>query len=142
MLILFPEGIDDKIIGRAILWKLDTFNGEPVDDKYFMDRIYTANPSDEFIFMEYAKKHGYYYKSVQAYGTNYDIVSPDGTNIKVEMSVNVPSKKQYGDGVGYEYYPYVDTLQFFSTKDGELTNKMKPNKKYGQLTSTGGFIEW
>jgi len=135
LLILFPEGNKEKIIGRAILWKLDEINGKPVENMYYMERIYTINSSDEFIFQEYAKKHGYYYKSVQAYGTDYDIVTPDG-NKSIHMSVYVDSK----NGKGYDYYPYVDTLQYFCPTDGELTNHRKRDKRYGTMTDTGGGI--
>lgn len=134
LLILFPEGREDKIMGRAILWKLDTIDGKEVDDVYFMDRIYTMNASDEFMFQEYAKRKGYYYKSVQAYGTEYDIVTPDG-NKKINMSVFVDAKQ-------YPYYPYTDTLQYYCDKDGELTNSRKSSKRYGTLTNTGGDISF
>ena len=135
LLVLFPEGRNDMIMGRAILWKLDEVDGEPVTDKYFMERIYTMNTSDEFLFQEYAKRKGYFYKSVQAYGTDYDIVTPDG-NKKVQMSVYVNSN----NGNGYSHYPYIDTLQYYCVKDGELTNRRNPDKKYGQCTDTGGGI--
>lgn len=131
MLILFPEGRQDKIIGRAILWKLDTLNGSKVDDIYYMDRIYTSNSSDEFLFIEYAKKHGYYYKSSQSYGTNYPIVKPDGTSQNMIMEVNI------GPSTKYTRYPYVDTLQRYNPKTGVLSND-EHRRDTACLTNTSG----
>lgn len=132
LLILFPEGNQEKIIGRAILWKLDKLNGEDVSDQYYMDRIYTANSSDEFIFMEYAKRKGYFYKSSQSYGTDYDIVTPEG-NKQLDMKVYI------NPSIEYEYYPYVDTLQYYHASDGELTNKRVRGKDgYYILNNTDG----
>lgn len=133
MLILFPEGRKDKIIGRAILWKIDRVNDVEVENYYFMDRIYTLKMGDEFMFTEYAKKHGYIYKSVQAYGTDYDLVTPDG-NKKVNLSITLDPKSPNG----YEYYPYLDTLQFYCKEDGEITNNKDTNKRYYRLTDIGG----
>jgi hypothetical protein len=127
MLVLYPEDVRDKIIGRAILWKLDTPN------RYFMDRIYTANDSDQYLFIEYAKSHGYLYKSSQSYGWDYDIIDgKTGDRSKIEMSINLP-----GD---YDYYPYLDTLQFFNPETGHLTNDYNniSSRNYRQLTDTQG----
>ena len=58
MAILYPEGgyRSGKIIGRAILWKIDQVDGEPVENFTFMDRIYTSVQADEELFILYAKK--------------------------------------------------------------------------------------
>ena len=50
---------DNKIIGRALVWNLDT------PDRMFMDRIYTFADSDVVRFKEYAKEKGWLYKSKQ-----------------------------------------------------------------------------
>ena len=63
MLVLYPEDVRDKIIGRALVWTLEDPSG-----RMYMDRIYTANDSDQYLFIEYAKSHGYLYKSSQSYG--------------------------------------------------------------------------
>ena len=133
LVVLYPEGRKDKIIGRAILWKLDEVDGVQVDNKYYMDRIYTETSSDEFMFIEYAKKNGYFYKSQQQMGADVQITTPEG-NKSVNMSVFVDSK----NGEGYPKYPYLDTMQFYCVADGEVTNTIKSNKRYIQLTSTDG----
>ena len=55
-LVIYKSDDDtDKILGRALLWKLR-------DGKRFMDRIYTANDSDVQLFKDYAKENGWYTK--------------------------------------------------------------------------------
>jgi hypothetical protein len=130
MLILYPEDIRDKIIGRAIVWKLDVPEG-----RIYMDRIYTANDSDEFMFIEYAKKQGWLYKSSQSYGYDQNIIDTQNNNSASRLRMTV--KLSYNDT---EYYPYIDTLQFYNKKKGILTNdKAKYDSGgYWVMTSTDG----
>lgn len=131
LLILHPEDIRDKIIGRAIVWKLD----DP-DGRYYMDRIYTADDSDEYMFIEYAKRHKWLYKSSQSYGYDYNIVDPlhDVTE-RIKMSVQLKPE--------CNKFPYLDTLQFYNTKTGIITNdktKIENNMGWVQLTNTDGGV--
>jgi len=134
ILVLYPEGETDKIIGRAILWKIDTINDEQVEGKYYMDRIYTVTSSDEELFINYARRNGYYYKSTQAYG-DYPFINPEG--VKEEVAVSVFLKP-----LDYGLYPYLDSLSYYCPDDGEVTNKPKGGKKYGTMTNTGGGISF
>lgn len=52
LLILKSENTDDKIVGRALLWKLD-------DDRTFMDYIYCSRQADDNVFREYANSKGW-----------------------------------------------------------------------------------
>lgn len=139
MLVLYPEDIRDKIIGRAILWKLDKIDGKEVEgDKYFMDRIYTASDSDEFMFIEYAKKNGYYYKSAQTYGASYSIVQPNGDTDYIPMETHLKPKD-------YERsYPYMDTMQFYNPRTGWISNIEADyrDREYGILTDYMGPISY
>ena len=128
MLILHPEDIRDKIIGRALVWKLD----EP-EGRYFMDRIYTNDDSDEYMFIEYAKRHNWLYKSSQTYGWDYNIMdSSTDKSEKIKLLVNLKPNK-------YDRYPYVDTLQFYNEKSGIITNDYEntvSSKRSGWLQMT------
>ncbi len=138
MLILYPEDIRDKIIGRAILWKLDKINGEDVEgDKYFMDRIYTASDSDEYMYIEYAKSKGYYYKSNQTYGYNYEIIHPNGDKLFTDLEVQVGA-------VEYDLYPYCDTMQFYNPDTGWVSNILSDyeDNDYGGMYDMGGSISF
>lgn len=133
MLILFPEGRRDVIIGRALLWNIDEIDGNPVKDIKYMDRIYTINQGDEELFINYAKKNGFYYKSSQSYG-DYPIVTPSGQQI-IKLSVFI-------NDIDYDYYPYVDTLTYYNRKKNEITNKTVSGNDYGTMTSQSGRISW
>lgn len=129
LLILHPEDIRDKIIGRAIIWKLDDPSG-----RYYMDRIYTADDSDEYMFIEYAKRHNWLYKSSQSYGHDYNIIDPSNdSSEKIKMNVQLKPE--------CDKFPYLDTLQFYNTKTGIITNdrsKVENDKGWVQLTNTDG----
>lgn len=130
MLVLYPEDIRDKIIGRALIWFLD----EP-KDRIYMDRIYTAKDSDVYMFIEYAKSKGYLYKSSQSYGWDYDIIDGrTGNRQFVPMSVELKPES-------YRYYPYLDTMQYYNPKTGNITNNGKEIERgdgYYILTDAGG----
>jgi hypothetical protein len=133
MLVLYPEDVRDKIIGRALLWKLDT----PSGDRYYMDRVYTANDSDQYMFIEYAKKQGWLYKSSQTYGWEVEIIDGKDDSRKM-MTLGVKLNK-----VDYDFYPYADTMQFYNGETGEINNnrnsiKSDDRSKYKVLTSTDG----
>ena len=103
-----------------------------------MDRIYVANSSDEYMFIKYAKAHSYYYKSVQTFGYDQEIVRPDGTQGKVDLEVQLKP-------IDYiDKYPYLDTLVFYNPKTGHLTNKIEDyeDNEYGVLTDYMGPISY
>lgn len=83
---------DGKVKGRALMWILD-------DGSKFLDRSYTANDSDKYLFIEWAKKNGY-----------REYYSDSGTKI-----VNVGAD-------GYQFYPYMDTFSVFNTDECYITN--------------------
>jgi hypothetical protein len=126
MLILKQE--DGVIYGRANLWYLD----EP-DGRVFMDRVYTTYDWQMKLFIDYAIKNKYIYKSRQIYGGSVIPVVKDGVKEKLIMTVNL--KPHY-----YDYYPYVDTLQFYNKETGELTNDIEKfkDKKFVALVNAGG----
>jgi len=129
MLILYPDDVRDKIMGRAIVWKLD----EP-DSRYYMDRIYTNNDSDQYIFIEYAKQNGWLYKSSQVFNWNLPIVDPKKSETKwIPMSLTVKSGE-------YKYYPYLDTLQFYNPETGLLTSDgdISDIRDFHKLTNADG----
>lgn len=133
-LVLFPEDVRDKIIGRAIVWKLDGPDG-----RYFMDRIYTAQASDEYLFIEYAKRQGWLYKSSQSFGWDYNIVDPKSDDSK-KIPMHVKLKPSH-----YDRYPYMDTLQYYNPTTGVITNDynsgglvQKDQEHFIRITDTGG----
>lgn len=102
LLILKSPDNQELIVGRALVWKLNT--GET-----FMDRIYFTYESDVNLFKEYAQKNGWCYKKNQNSSESETIeFSPE--NIKKE-TLNVELKYAY-----YDYYPYMDTFKYLEGK--------------------------
>ncbi len=121
-LVIFKSEDDPtKIIGRALLWKLR-------DGKKFMDRIYTTKDSDVQLFRDYAKENGWYTKRTNGSAGSGAVVSPDGSNVNLDLTVDIKPGT-------YEGYPYLDTLKFWN-KSGTLSI----NNSSGAyvLESTGG----
>jgi len=122
MKMLILKQNDDVIYGRANLWYLDDPNG-----RIFMDRIYTTYDWQIKLFIDYALKNNYIFKSKQIYGGSVIPVINDGKKENLIMSVNLKPNE-------YRYYPYVDTLQFYNPKNGILTNDVEKFEDNDYLT--------
>jgi hypothetical protein len=90
--LLVLKDSDNKVKGRALLWVLD-------DGDLYMDRIYIANDSDKYLFVEWAEEN------------KYRQYSDDNDSKTVDVG-----KSQY------DYYPYMDTFISFNTEDSYLTS--------------------
>jgi hypothetical protein len=86
------NGVEDKLIGRALLW--ETTTGK------FMDRVYSINDSDVMVFKDYASEKGW----VTYYGKINKLV----VKLKSDFSC--------------QHYPYMDTLYLYDNYTKELTN--------------------
>ena len=114
LLILKSDDENDKITGRALIWKL-------TDGNYYMDRIYTINDSDKLLFQDYTRVN-----KIQS--------SYDGNNI-LQFEVKL------GDYT-YEKYPYMDTFVVYNptTKILKDDEDLWPGQGYIKLQNTqGGF---
>jgi hypothetical protein len=120
---------DNKVLGRALVWKLDKkVDGCP--SEYFMDRIYCANDSDIIKFKNYAKEQGWVMKNknssdiVESLFFNYnDTVILSHINVQLE-------------NFRLENYPFVDTVAFLHLGNGKLHNIKGKNTI--ELTSVDG----
>jgi len=124
LLILKTED-GQKIKGRALVWKLKSPEGIT-----YMDRIYTHNESDVELFRLYAKSKGWYYKPNNNHMTSNDMVSPDGSVVRMGTLV-----VKVGKG-GYRKYPYLDTLKYYNPDSGTLSTESMGD--YYLLEDTGG----
>jgi len=127
---------DDKILGRALVWKLSSIKrGSDVIEgvEYFMDRQYTIKDSDVQKFKNYAKEQGWCYKSYNNHHS-YSTVTINDEVKNVQMTVKVKDKD-------YNRYPYMDTFRRYDVSNGILHNDDEQDKDYeGQyiLEDTGG----
>ena len=127
---------DDKIIGRALVWKLASIKHIKQDVEgieYFMDRQYTIKESDVQKFKNYAKEQGWCYKS---YNNHHSLntVTIGGEEKNVDMTIKVATKD-------YNRYPYMDTFKRYDVDNGILHNDDEQEERYeGQyiLEDTGG----
>lgn len=122
--LLILKNKENKLIGRALLWKLD-------DGKTFMDRIYTSSDSDDNLFVNYAIKNEFIYRNTSAGSYSYFINGQklDSHNMEVTLS-------KYE----FQQYPYLDTFIYLCT-GGVLRNYRKDLLK--TLTSTeGNWVEY
>ena len=127
---------DDKIIGRALVWKLSSIKtGRDIIEgvEYFMDRQYTIKDSDVQKFRNYAKEQGWCYKSYNNHHSYSNVTINDEVK-NVDMTVQVKDKD-------YNRYPYMDTFRRYDISNGILHNDDEQDQEYeGQyiLEDTGG----
>lgn len=127
---------DDKILGRALVWKLASIKrGRDIIEgvEYFMDRQYTIKESDVQKFKNYAKEQGWCYKSYNNHHS-YSTVTINDEEINVQMTVRVKDKD-------YNRYPYMDTFRRYDVSNGILYNDDDQDRNHeGQyiLEDTGG----
>lgn len=130
LVIYKSEEDDEVIIGRALLWKLET--GET-----FMDRIYTTQDSDVELFRQYAKENGWMYKRYNNSSNDGDVVMPDGSYKNMLLTAQTAKD--------IESFPYLDTLKYYSPDTGLMSNKsigVRSKKMIYFLEATdGGYDE-
>lgn len=112
LLIYKSEEDPEKIIGRALIWKI---NSNPRDIKMFMDRVYTVADSDKLLFQDWATENGvnYEYSGVKS--------------VQLQNSV-------------FGTYPYMDTFTYLNRETGDLTNNgdVWPGQGYIKIQETDG----
>ena len=111
------KGTDpNKIIGRALIWKL-------TDGNYYLDRPYANNDEDINLFKEWGRSKGY-----QVYGANYN------------------HKEVKLDKADFSYYPYMDTFKYLNRDEKTLSTDASEfddgNQDWIRLEDTsGGYTE-
>jgi hypothetical protein len=143
---------DGKLLGRALIWKLNSLdyygkdNTDESIDIWFMDRQYTIKDSDIQKFRNYAKESGWIWKANNNHHSLSEVYINDSVK-NVEMSVSVKNKK-------YNRFPYMDTFRRFDpetcilynddNKDEDLAgNYILDNTNGGYATVERGiWSEW
>jgi hypothetical protein len=112
LLIYKSEEDPDKIIGRALVWKINS-NSKGITR--YMDRVYTIADSDRLLFQDWATENGVNYgysgvKSVQLQNSTFDT------------------------------YPYMDSFIYLNRETGDLTNNddVWPGQGYIKIQETNG----
>jgi len=123
LVVLLEE--EKKVAGRALLW---------TDSKgrKIMDRIYTNNSANEQLFVDFAKANGFWFKQRQDMHADTAFIGPDGQRIESGFVIELSMKGEY------DYYPYMDTMKYFSRDGGYLTNDGKMQYNYELEDTNGG----
>lgn len=136
LLILKNPDDETKIIGRAIVWKVDKLDGfEFEGDRFFMDRIYYNNDYIVNLFKRYAIENDWLYKAHQNMDEDEDFIDEkNGIEYKTILITDIADP---GNGS----YPFMDTMKFFNISSNELSNN---NYEVGDaitLTNTDGSAD-
>ena len=110
----------DKIVARALVWKLKTTDPQ-LGFTYYMDRVYSVRDHQVNVMIAFAEKQGWAYRVP---GGVYErgVIYQGKKHHNVKMSVQIKKLK-------YEKYPYMDTFSRYDYVTGELWNDMNRNKK-------------
>jgi len=100
--LLYIANRDNKLLGRALIWKLDEPHG-----RTYMDRVYYTEEYIEKLFYDYAEKKGFL--------TKFEVD-------KEKLTLIVKLGRDYGPP---QENPYMDTFKFFVRDDNYLTNRFK-----------------
>ena len=134
MLIMKSKSENNKIIGRALVWKLDTPSG-----RTFMDRIYTSNDYDIDNFKKYAKDNGWLYKFKQNMESDEKIVDTVNNITKnITLIDNDISEGIIGDFFGEPVFPYLDTMKYYSCESKIISNKIESLPKNSMIYKLDG----
>jgi len=129
-LLILKDIKSDKILGRALVWKVKVLDSAYRDIEYFMDRIYTIKDSDVYKFIDFADEKGWAYKTYQNYSSHKNITY-NGKDFTSDMRVELGASDYYE-------YPYMDTFAEFDVNSGNLYNNN--NQEHGGhiLNGTSG----
>ena len=134
MLIMKSKKNEKEIIGRALVWKLDSPSG-----RTFMDRVYTNNDHDVENFKKYAKDNGWLYKFKQNMDAHELVV--DTVNDKTEhvpliiKDINEGPTDSYN---GSPIFPYLDTMKFYSIGYEIISNQIDELPSDGKIYKLEG----
>jgi len=141
MLILLE---DDKLKGRALIWKVDSIDGVNKDKpfEYFLDRQYVTTDSDIVKFRNYAIEKGWAFKTFNSHSSLLSVTFNDKSQ-NYDMSIKLKPYEIINGKESYEYpkYPYVDTFKLYDPKTGIIENSdddSVDNEGLYLLEDTGG----
>ena len=129
--ILILKNKKNKILGRAIVWKLNSIeneDGSKLDIEYFMDRVYSVEDFHVNLFYNYAENMNW---STRSYNTSCGEHIRHGEKKYYYVNMSVKTKKKE-----YRKYPYLDSFFSYDSRSGLLYNTS--SKKRHSLRGTDG----
>lgn len=127
--LLVLENDEGHILGRALVWK--------IEQGYLMDRVYTIHEKDYYLFTNYAKNEGWWWKSENKSGNQIKYTNGKETKwFPIYIKAPIDSyKNDYDDN--YFGFPYMDTFWF--GYNNTISNQAPEDVKYLKLTDTDGY---
>lgn len=132
MLILLQKDEDGNsyLRARALLWQEVKTDSSTIK---VMDRIYSIYDSDVFVFKNWARENGYICKAHQN-SRSHQIFEIDGQEVLLNCKIELNKFK-------IDYYPYLDTFQFFNISNGTLFNWPNFDTQYILNRANGSLID-
>ena len=130
--LLIYKDENDKILGRALIWKLNAYNDLDNKAPYFMDRVYTIDDATKKLFQDFAEKEKWAWRTSSTYHRSQDITFDGVEHDSISLEIQLDKWK-------FNQYPYMDTFKRLDPSDGILYND--ENEKDWTLTSTDGDYE-
>jgi hypothetical protein len=128
--LLILTDVENKLIGRALLWQ--------VDGHKIMDRIYTVN-DDRYQqqFKSWADANQYWYKYDQKWNNCLWFESNGKVEVK-KIKFDLPHFEEDS------YWPYMDTFKFANIRTGRLYNFIPESHRNIRtlISSDGDFYDW
>lgn len=115
-----------KLIGRALVWKINTVSDDEIKAEFYMDRVYTNNDHHHFKFIKFAKDNNWCYRKYQGSSFHREVCYGENNYYGVDISIKL--KK----GLKYNRYPYMDTFGRYDEKKGLLFSD-SDSDKYGHI---------
>jgi len=134
--------IGDKLVARALLWKLNTIEGDGVNEnnrpEYFLDRVYSVEDYQIEKIRRFALDKGW---SIRKYNSGYErqyiYWGPVNNTHGYRVSMSVKVKKSNYDNT----FPYMDTFLRYDHFNGMLWNDENRRKGGHILQSTQGSYQ-
>jgi hypothetical protein len=130
--LLIYKNENDKILGRALIWKLNAYNDLDNKAPYFMDRVYTIDDATKKLFHDFAEKEKWAWRTSSTYHRSQDITFDGVEHDSISLEIQLDKWK-------FNEYPYMDTFKRLDPSDGILYNDEE--EKDWTLTSTDGDYE-
>ena len=127
--LLIYKDDNDKILGRALIWKLNAYNDLDNKAPYFMDRVYTIDDATKKLFQDFAEKEKWAWRTSSTYHRTSEITFLGDQKDSISLEIQLDKWK-------FNYYPYMDTFKRLDPSDGILYND--ENEKDWVLANTDG----
>jgi len=139
--LLVLENEEGHILGRALIWK--------IKEGYLMDRVYYTHDKEYYLFTNYAKNEGWWWKIQNVSGADIDYTNGRETKwFPITIPAPIDSyQHDYVDSYQHDYddncyygFPYMDTFWF--GYNNTISNQAPSVGGYLKLTDTDGYPEW